>query len=331
MVMSTIRDGRRTLVVISAASLALALGAPQASPQNLDVQLKPVVDKIVAGCSTAGAKRITVADFTDLQGQVTELGRFVAEELGGSLVEASPPFGVVDRANLRMIMAEHKLSMSGLVNPDTAKKLGQIAGVDGIVTGTITPLGDTVRLAVKVVSTETATVMASGRTELAKTKALEDLLGRGVQGAGTAGSGGAGSPSSPATAQPPGAQPTQAVFENNQLRLTVRSLKRRGSQAVMSVRVDGKRAEPFGFRCSPLDLVDENGLRWGGYGGNGLVSVFDWLQLVPGTPSLESVDFDGTQSQAEGPVVDLSGQCSILVNQRMMNFPIAITGLTLSN
>jgi TolB-like protein len=160
--------------------LTLLAAFPQLSRRALTLS-SPVVDEIISGCSQAGAKRITVADFTDLQGQVTELGRFVAEELSTSLVMAKAKFGVIDRANLRTILAEHKLSMSGLVNPDTAKKLGQIAGVDGIVTGTITPLGESVKVSVKVIATDTATIIAAARSEMAKTRAIEELMNRGVE------------------------------------------------------------------------------------------------------------------------------------------------------
>lgn len=333
---------RRTGGLIAAlAFVGLAVGIPAASGQGLDVQLKPVVDKVIAGCRAAGAKRITVADFTDLQGQVTELGRFVAEELGSNLVEAGPPFGVVDRANLRTILAEHKLNMSGLVNPDTAKRLGQIAGVDGIVTGTITPLGDSVRISVKVIATETATVMAASRAEVARTKAIEELLARGVQAASGAGAGpapaGAGAASASGGASGQQAPAGQAVFENALVRLSVRSLKQRedsgrggshGGSMIMSVRVDSKLAAPLRFMCYPFALVDENGERWDGRGSrDGFVSSYRWLQVEPGTPSLESVDFQRGRSQAEGRAFDLSGKCEAEFQGRRANFTLTMTGL----
>ena len=50
-----------------------------------------------------GKKTVAVVDFTDLQGNVTELGRFLAEELSGSLTDGEKGFEVVNRSNLRQI------------------------------------------------------------------------------------------------------------------------------------------------------------------------------------------------------------------------------------
>jgi len=37
-------------------------------------------------------------------------------------------FSVLDRANLNSILAEHKLTAKGLVDPENAKKLGMFSG-----------------------------------------------------------------------------------------------------------------------------------------------------------------------------------------------------------
>jgi curli biogenesis system outer membrane secretion channel CsgG len=47
---------------------------------------------------------------------------------------------MVDRANIKSILAEHKLTEEGLVNPANAKKLGEFAGVDAILMGNVTVL-----------------------------------------------------------------------------------------------------------------------------------------------------------------------------------------------
>ena len=72
--------------------------------------------------------------------------------------------------------------MSGLIDPATARKLGKIAGVDAILTGTITPFGDEVRLSVKVLATDTAKIICASRGNIPKTKAIGDLINRGIVG-----------------------------------------------------------------------------------------------------------------------------------------------------
>jgi TolB-like protein len=128
----------------------------------------------------ADKKSIAVVDFTDLQGNVTELGRFLAEEFSVALAGAGKGFEVVDRTHLKTILKEHKLSITGVIDPTTAKKLGQIAGVDALVTGTITPFGDSVRISVKILDTATAKVIGASSGDIPKTKAIEELLTKGI-------------------------------------------------------------------------------------------------------------------------------------------------------
>jgi TolB-like protein len=142
--------------------------------------LKNVSSSLAAHISSSGRKTVAVMDFTDLQGSVTELGRFLAEELSVDLLDDSKGFEVIDRTHLKALMQEYKLSTTGLIDPQTARKLGQIAGVDALVTGTITPLGDSVRLSAKVLDTVTAKMLAASTADIPRTKAIEDLLGRGI-------------------------------------------------------------------------------------------------------------------------------------------------------
>jgi len=141
--------------------------------KNLSTALSENIQK-------AGKKSVAVADFTDLQGNITELGRFIAEELSVDLTNNSQGFEIADRAHLKTLLAEHKLSVSGLVDPNTVKKLGQIAGVDAIVLGTFTPFGDSIRLSCKVIATDTAKVIGATKGDIAKTSAIEELLGKGI-------------------------------------------------------------------------------------------------------------------------------------------------------
>ena len=131
--------------------------------------------------ATAGKRTIAVVDFTDLQGNVTELGRFLAEEFSVALAGASKGFEVIDRTHLKSIMAEHKLASKGIIDPQTARKLGKIAGVGALITGTITPFGDSIRLSVKVLDTETARMISASTGNIAKTDAIEELLARGIE------------------------------------------------------------------------------------------------------------------------------------------------------
>lgn len=148
-------------------------------------EIKSISSTIAENITKSGKKTVAVLDFTGLQGNVTELGRFLAEELSVELVTIARGFSVIDRTHLKSILAEHKLSISGIADPKAVKKLGQIAGVDAIITGSVTPLENSVRVTTKVIATDTANVIGASKGDIAKTKAIEELLARGIGGAGT--------------------------------------------------------------------------------------------------------------------------------------------------
>jgi curli biogenesis system outer membrane secretion channel CsgG len=167
------RENRQVLRVM----LLLALLMPVARP-GLGQELKQVSPTLAAKIAESGRKRVAVVDFTDLQGNVTELGRYLAEELSGALVNDARGFHVMDRAHLKAILQEHKLSSTGLINPQTARQLGQFAGVDTLVTGTITSaFGDSVRMMVKALDVSTAEIIAQSSADIPKTDAIKSLLG----------------------------------------------------------------------------------------------------------------------------------------------------------
>ncbi len=128
----------------------------------------------------SGKQRIAVVDFTDLQGNVTELGRFLAEELSVSLAAAAKGFDVIDRTYLENLLAEHRLSTKGLIDPQTTQRL-KVAGVQGLLTGTVIPLRDTVRLTLKVLDVETAKISAPTEINIPKTPAIQAVIERGVE------------------------------------------------------------------------------------------------------------------------------------------------------
>ena len=80
-----------------------------------------------------GIHRIAVTEF-DGPGQS---GKLVVSILNSKLLNSNY-FDVLEREKLQDVMREYQLSMAGMVNPDKAKQIGQLLGVDGIITGEVT-------------------------------------------------------------------------------------------------------------------------------------------------------------------------------------------------
>ena len=147
--------------------------------QDFDKEVTGLTDKLTKALVAKGIKKIVLVDFVDLQGHATEFGRFLAEQMTVEMANAEG-ISVVDRANIKSILSEHKLTEEGLVNPENAKKLGQFAGVDAILIGTLTPLDSDVVLTVKAISTETAQVVAAAKVSLRTTERIQKLVAGGL-------------------------------------------------------------------------------------------------------------------------------------------------------
>ncbi len=235
-------------------------------------EIKNMSANIAEAISKAGKKTVAVVDFTDLQGNVTELGRFLAEELSVDLAVTAKGFEVIDRTHLKSILTEHKLSISGLVDPKTVKQLGKIAGVDAIVTGSVTPFGDSIRVSCKVIATDTARVIGAGKGDIAKTKAIEELLVRGIETATT--TEGVTTPSTPSPPKPktmPRAEVDDFIFEAKECKL-------QGQKVLCTIAVTNsaqKVRRLVVYMRNPGDsiLVDDSGNQYnsaaGWFGGRG--------------------------------------------------------------
>ena len=145
--------------------------------QALEDGIKSLTKQIISGMSSGNKQKIAIIEFSDLDGRVTELGIFFAEELITKLF-LSKKFYVVERQLLNKVLQEQKLNYSGLVDKDTAKELGRILGVDAICSGTITDLVDNIKVNSRLVATETGEIFAVASTLIKKDYVVKSLLGK---------------------------------------------------------------------------------------------------------------------------------------------------------
>jgi curli biogenesis system outer membrane secretion channel CsgG len=173
-------------------------------------------------------KRIAVFDFdyATVQDSVSavfgtrqDVGKGIADLLVDRLV-SDGRYSVIERKAIAKVMAEQNFSNSDRVDPNSAAKLGRILGVDAIVIGSITQFGRddqnrsvggnafgglagryglggvgqkkakaVVGISARLVSTDTAEILAVGSGKGESTRSGANLLGAG--GAGGSGGGGA--------------------------------------------------------------------------------------------------------------------------------------------
>jgi len=144
-------------------------------------EIKGLATTIANDMSRMGTQRIAVVDFTNLQGRVTQLGRLIAEDISIELVNSKSDFQVIDRTHMNTILRELSLSSSDLFDPKRAGEFGKLARADAILTGSVTPFGDTIRVNLKVISTKSGRVISGARRSIVKTKAISSLLERDIE------------------------------------------------------------------------------------------------------------------------------------------------------
>jgi TolB-like protein len=139
-------------------------------------QIRDITTELGKKVAETDKKRVAVADFTDLDGTVIKLGRFIAEEFNTYLPEAGHGLEVIDRSRINMLIKENQMLRKGLTDPSAAAKLGQLAGVNALIFGTLTTFGESVRLNIKILDIQRGVVIRSMIGNITRTADINKLL-----------------------------------------------------------------------------------------------------------------------------------------------------------
>lgn len=145
---------------------------PQISlEQRLSELSEEISDELTGNQKTT----VAVAEFVDLDGRVSPFGKFLAEELVTRLYKTKK-FKVIERQRLDKVIAEQKLSLTEIIESSSAKKIGRILGVDAIVAGTISELGNNFRINARIINTETGELLAAAGATIVKDQEVCSLI-----------------------------------------------------------------------------------------------------------------------------------------------------------
>jgi TolB-like protein len=115
------------------------------------------VPTLHAGETAKPKLTVAVLDFAAKDPGNPDLGKQVAETVAVSL-SMEDTLTVVDRSDLERTAGEHELNLSGVVDTNTAVRLGKMVGARILVTGKVFPLGNKIILTAKLIGTETTLV-----------------------------------------------------------------------------------------------------------------------------------------------------------------------------
>jgi TolB-like protein len=103
---------------------------------------------------------VAIVAFQERGSGVKELGGKVTDLMFAKLA-AKPELYLVDREDLKKLLAEQELNISGAVNAGEANKVGQLTGAKLLITGTVLQVDKLVHLIAKIIGTETSRVMGT--------------------------------------------------------------------------------------------------------------------------------------------------------------------------
>jgi len=182
-----LKTNRPLFVIIALLSFLLGCSSviknKAAAPPTLDSKLDELVSQIVLSLSQNQKSKIAIIEFSDIQGKVSNLGRYLAEELTTRLY-LTGEFEVVERQLLNKVLQEHQLTLSGIIDENSAVELGKILGVDAIATGSITDLGSGVKVNARLISTESGKVFSVASVKIPKDDTVKMLLGQMITSTG---------------------------------------------------------------------------------------------------------------------------------------------------
>jgi hypothetical protein len=152
--------------------------APTAPVQSVSVSLTPLFDQLVTDLIKEAPSlvnlKIAVGELTELSGHKTQREAFLEEKLIESLSRVGT-VPLVERTKLDTVLQELNFNMSGYIDEESEKLLGKVLGADGLIMGTITELGETLELVVRVIRTETGEILAVGAVEIPNDPQMKQL------------------------------------------------------------------------------------------------------------------------------------------------------------
>ncbi|HUP24987.1 MAG TPA: FlgO family outer membrane protein [Thermoanaerobaculia bacterium] len=308
-----------------AAWVALVIAA---IPYSLDAQkllpdgVQDLATQIASKVQQEQKQKIAVLPFRELDGRATVLGTYLSEDLVTHLFNLGN-FDIVERTMLDRLLGEIKLGQSGLIDPETAKEVGKIAGVDAVVTGTLTDLQSYVAVNCRLIDTATGRVFAAAQVRIAKDDDVRKILEIPMPEAKTAslGSGGQGT-------EPPRPRQAQAIQERQEqeFSLALQGCFRSGTSVRCQLMITNH-GQDRNFGLSQSRLFDELGNEWSSQGvtlGNKGPVLWVRSLLVKGIPTKAEIRFDGVEPGAEVATL-FEVNCSAERNARVQFRNVALT------
>jgi TolB-like protein len=300
----------RSRLIAVLVMLSSAFSSPAHSQKILAEGIKDLATQIASKASKEKKQKIAILPFRELDGKPTVLGTYVSEELVTDLFMIGG-LDIVERTMLDRVLGEIKLGQTGVIDPETAKKVGKVTGVDAIVTGSITDLQSYVALNCRLIDAQTGRIFSAAQTKIVKDDDVRKIMGAALPGPG----GDSGQPPAPRPEPAPRPKPglQQQRVGNLLFELKGCSLAGKLVQCELLVTNSGEDVDAFIFAVN-VRLFNDEGNEYqaqevflGGSKGSGRFEAAR-TRLASGIPVRARLSFDGISPETQrATLVELQG------------------------
>jgi iron(II)-dependent oxidoreductase len=141
---------------------------------DFDEQLHKVARDIAGGAAKGRIPRLAVEPFADPEGNVSRLGRVLANEVTAELA-ADRSVRIIDPQQLAAYLGRQQATLLSGLSQDRLARAGKELGIDGVVGGSVAESANQVRLTVKLISVKTGHLVAAAKTTLPRAGLLAEL------------------------------------------------------------------------------------------------------------------------------------------------------------
>jgi TolB-like protein len=167
------------MLIIGCAGDAKPVESPTPAGMTLDQAIKVAAERIDARIKPE--TKIALLNFDSPSNTFSE---YVLDELTANLVD-SGKLTIVDRKEIDLIRSEFDFQVSGEVSDDSMQDLGRMLGAQSIVSGSLTNIGGSYRIVIRVLNVQSVTVEVQYRTDILSDNRVQALLAGGNNSGGS--------------------------------------------------------------------------------------------------------------------------------------------------
>lgn len=142
---------------------------------NLNAEIDNFTSNILQQLVQNDKKNIAVSEFSDLGGNITDIGKFIADEVITRLI-LSGKLKVTERKYFSKVLKDHRLLLTKALDPISTQTLQNILGIDAIITGTIVDLGTRLKINANICSSASGDIFGAAHMESQVDDNLRNLI-----------------------------------------------------------------------------------------------------------------------------------------------------------